>query len=160
MAGTGGGKQSVTVATFMIREPERLKASDTVASAVEKLMSGGYMALPVVDAEERLAGMFSMFSVFRLVLPRVAMLDNVMPDLSFVHDTVDDLRQRFKDLKDQPVGAYCQPLGPVVHPETDITQALLLLYRSHGNLPVVDARTHRLVGVVSHRDAMTLVAKA
>jgi len=150
----------VTVATFMIGDPVRLKTLDTVATAVEKLMSAGYMALPVVDTEGRFAGMFSVFSVFRLVLPRVAILDDVMPDLSFVHDTVDDSRQRFKDVKDQPVGSHCEPRGPVVHPETDITQALLLLYRSHGNLPVVDARTHRLVGVVSHRDAMTLLAKA
>ena len=46
---------------------------------------------------------------------------------------------------------------PVLRPDTPIVEALLLFYRERSTLPVVEAASGRLLGVLSYWDALSAI---
>ena len=53
---------------------------------------------------------------------------------------------------DQPVGDHAEAVGPVLHPDTAISQVVVHLTESRNNLPVVEEDTGKLLGMVSYWD--------
>ena len=51
-----GGSLDAPVETVMVRNPATLDAKATVADAVERMASGGYRRLPIIDVERRPVG--------------------------------------------------------------------------------------------------------
>ena len=50
------------------------------------------------------------------------------------------------------LGKYAEAVGPVLHPDTAISQVVVHLTESRNNLPVVDEASGKLVGMVSYWD--------
>jgi CBS domain-containing protein len=48
---------------------------------------------------------------------------------------------------------------PILRPDTPVTTALFLLYRTRNFLPVVEESTEKLVGVVSTWDVLAKVSR-
>jgi len=133
---------------------DRLKDTDTVAEATRRMLDDRVSDLPVVDAAGRLLGMFRLDRLFAVLLPKAASMDYGMPDLAFVSDTIEQLRERMREIEDSPVHEFVVKPDHVVHPETSPLEMVLLLYKGANNIPVVDPDGGGLVGMVSARDVL------
>jgi CBS-domain-containing membrane protein len=132
----------------------RLAATDTVGAALDQMLGSRISDLPVVDASGALVGMFKLEKLYAKLLPRAALLGKGMQDLSFVSDTLDEIRGRMRDIQSDLVGDYVEKVDQVVHPDTPPVEIVLLLHNGANNVPVVDRDSRRLVGMVSSRDLL------
>ncbi len=149
----------MTCATIMTSNPVTLKDSDSIAEAAGILIRRRFIILPVVDDRGSYQGQFGVFELLRLMLPRAATLeDRYDLHIGFITDTIDDLRKEFPGLARKRVREHVRKDLPVLHPDTPTMESLLLIYRSRSPLPVVEAESGRLVGVVSYWDAVEAVA--
>lgn len=131
-----------------------LKDTDTVSEATCRMLADRVSDLPVVDGTGKLVGMLKLERLFAVLLPRAATMDYGMPDLSFVSDTVDQLRRRMHEIENTPVREYMVKPDHIVHPNTSPLEAVLLLYKGANAIPVVDPDSHQLVGMVAARDVL------
>lgn len=136
------------------REFETLKDTDTVAEATRRMLGSRVSDLPVVDPEGRLVGMFKLDRLLAALLPAAALVGYGMPDLSFVSDDLDDLREKMGAVDARPVRDFAVMPEHIVHPDTPPMEIVLQLHRGANNVPVVERETGRLVGVVSARDVL------
>ena len=77
----------------MTAPPLVLAAADTVAEAVRRMLELRQATVPVVDDKERYLGMFGLHRVLGHALPRVATMNRVVENLSFVTESIDDVRE-------------------------------------------------------------------
>ncbi len=135
---------------IMLSDPQSVGADTTVPEAVKLMMQYGMRNLPVVDKEGRFLGVFSTVHLIELLLPVAATVEGGLTDLSFVQDTLDDLRKRFKDVENHRVGDYIETEDiPVADPETSLIEAMLLLYQHRTHVTVVEKSTKKLTGVIT-----------
>lgn len=143
----------MTVKTIMLTQPKAVLPDDTVPKAVDLMLQHGIRNIPVVDGEGRFLGSFTTVHLIQLLLPMVATMESGfgdVTDLTFVHDTLADIRDRLQDVRSHKVGDYMDTRDiPCVDPDTSIMEAMLLLHRHRTHVPVVDRRSRKLVGVVS-----------
>ena len=149
----------MTVRSIMTADPLTLRGGDSVARAGELMLAHRYLILPVVDADSRYLGVFDMWDLLGLLLPKVATLDDLVPDLGFLGDDLPGLRLKLREIGSQPVGPLARPDLPTLAPNMSVTEALLLFFRNRSALPVVDDATRRVVGVLSYWDALGAIAK-
>ena len=133
----------------------RLAATDSDDVALRRMLDDSVSDLPVVDASGALVGMFKLDKLYAMLLPRAALLGHGMSDLTFVSDTLQELREKMRDIGDDPVLDYVIKADHVIHPDTPPLEIVLLLHNGVNNVPVVDKDSRRLVGMVSARDLLT-----
>ncbi|MBF0334187.1 MAG: CBS domain-containing protein [Alphaproteobacteria bacterium] len=146
----------MTCQTIMFPSPLVIAASDTVTQAVQALVSHEMAAAPVVDAEGRLVGVLSEQKLIALLLPKAATFESFQ-DISFLGDNVADLASRFAEAAERPAGEIADREAAVAHPDTSLAEALLLIYRRNGVLPVVARESRTLLGVVTADRALARI---
>ena len=149
----------MTCAAIMTAKPLTVTESDSVGAAAEALIRHTYINLPVVDAENRFIGMFGIYELLGLLVPRVALAGDLLPNLRFVGDDPAALRKKFAEMKAQPVGEWCDRAAVTLHPDTPMIEALRLFCRRHTTLAVVARETQKLVGIVSYWDAIAALTR-
>ena len=147
----------MTVRSIMTADPLTLRADDTVARATELMLRHHYMILPVVDGQHRYLGVFDIWDLLALLLPKAATLDHLVPDLGFLGDDLPSLQAKLRELGEQSVGPLARPDLPVLEPEMPVIEALLLFFRNRSALPVING-DNRLIGVLSYWDALAAIA--
>jgi CBS domain-containing protein len=138
----------------MTRAPVTLREDERVADAAAKLLSQHHPNLPVVDAEGRYVGMFGVDDLLGLVVPRIALAGNLLSNLRFISDDPDDLRRKFLALKDRRVAEFADRNCATLDPEAPEVEAIRLFCRSHGALAVVEKQSRKVLGMISHWDAL------
>jgi CBS domain-containing protein len=133
----------------MSAPPLLLREDDSVAGALGRMLKDRLTSAPVVDAQGRFAGMFRVRRVVGLALPKAATLDNLVEDISYLNETIDDLKHRLGTIANDGVGKHLDDSVPVARPDTALAEILLLLYRSSNTVPVVDAASRKLLGIVT-----------
>jgi CBS domain-containing protein len=133
---------------------DTLKDTDTVAEATRRMLEHRVSDLPVVDADGKFVGMFKLDRLLAGLLPAAALVGYGVPDLTFVSDDLDDLREKMRALDARPVREFAVTPERVVHSDTAPLEMVLQLYRGANTLPVVERESGRLVGVVSARDVL------
>lgn len=146
----------MTCQTIMFPSPLVIAASDTVAQAVRALVAHEMAAAPVVDAEGRLIGVLSEQKLIALLLPRAATFDS-FEDISFLGDDAAAMASRFAEAAERPAGEVADREAAVAHPDTSLAEAMLLLYRRNGVLPVVEREGRKLLGVVTADRALARI---
>lgn len=158
---------AMTCETVLTPAPVTLREEDTVARAVQELIQRRLLIVPVLDERDRLIGLFGVQRLVELLLPTAATAPHGLADLSFVGDRLEDFRdkmgelaghllgehiqRRLHDIRDHPLREYLHDEPVVVHPNTPLTEALLLLYHSHSTLPVVEEEAPgRFLGIISY----------
>lgn len=147
----------MTAAAIMNRQPLTLGQDDSVARAVEMLLTHRLAAFPVVDREGRFVGQFGYHCLLGLLLPRAAILDEGLDDLAFLGEAGEHLKERLAEIRGEAVGAHLNFSTPVVQPDTHLMEIVLLVYRHNATLPVVDEPSGRLVGTVSPWDLLPVI---
>ena len=149
-------RNTVSCLSVMLTPPVAVRADASVAEAIDLMFRQRVRTLPVVDAQDVYQGLFGIQFLLKELLPRAATLDpgRGMLDLGFMQDTLDDVRS---SLKERLAALYPQRVGTAVHREIaplsvqdSLLEAMLRVYQAGCSLPVVDEKTHKLVGIVSH----------
>jgi len=140
----------MTARLLMNDRPVTLRRTDRLRDAAEIILTHHFRNVPVVDDAGRYLGVISSNRLLKAILPKAATMDEGMADLSFVKDTLDDLRERWHEAESLPVSELMDTDVRTVTPDTSLTETLLELYRNRTSLPVVEEETGRLVGIVSH----------
>jgi len=136
-----------------------LHDSDLVCDATRRMLGDRVSDLPVVDSDGKLVGMFKLDRLLAALLPKAALVGFGM-DLSFVADTIEQLRDRMREIEANPVREFTVRAEHVVNPDTSPIEIVLLIYRGVNNLPVTDAASGRLIGMVSARDVLAALQGA
>lgn len=148
----------------MIPQPIALQRTDPVKKAVNLFLDHRMLGIPVVDPSGRYVGMFVRSTLIALLLPRVVSTEEHTPeighliDVGFISDTLEDARERFARVADDPVERHMRTDTPILRPDTPVMTALFLLYRTRNFLPVVEESTEKLVGVISTWDVLAKVS--
>lgn len=140
----------MTARLVMNDRPITLQQSAHLRDAAEIILTHRFRNVPVVDQTGRYLGVISSNRLLASILPKAATMDEGMADLSFVKDTMDDLRERWREAENRPVAEFIDDSLQTVSPDTSLAETLLALYQNRTSLPVVEKDSGRLVGIVSH----------
>lgn len=143
----------MTVASIMHPDPLTLRADQTVGEAVRILREHRFRSVPVIESNGTMIGQFSVRTILSLLLPRVATLRGGLRRLSFMHDSMEDLRRRLSDNLDEPLRDHAHTNVECVGPDDPLSQTVLVLFEKQENLPVVN-EVGKLVGILSYWDVV------
>jgi len=143
----------MTARSIMDTNPTVLQPDSTIATAMQYIMKHRYRNLPVVDGDGRFLGVFGVDCLLRLALPKAAIMENGLHSVEFVRETLSDIHRRLNQHVDQPISSCMYDQVATVAPDTPLVETLLVLYRAHASLPVVETDSGKLVGVISYFDA-------
>ena len=132
--------------------PVFLRPTDTVITAALYIMRHRYRNLPVVDECGCYLGIFGVNCLLKQVLPKAAVMDHGLEDVSFVQDTLADLHNRLREVEDKPVTICMNTEIATVPPDLPLVETLLILYRTRTSVPVVAPGTCELLGMISYWD--------
>lgn len=144
----------MTVKTFMTSPPLSLRPDDTVGLAAQQLIENRFVNLPVADEKGHYLGLFGVFDLLALVLPKAALEQQADLDLGFLKDDVHAVEERLEAARFLRIGDYLNDKAPVLHPESGTLEAILALHRARNTLAVVSKKDRRLLGMVSYWDAL------
>jgi acetoin utilization protein AcuB len=145
-------KEADTAASVMDPNPTWVKPDDLIGKAASYIMKHRYRNLPVIDDQGRYLGIFGVNCLLRLVLPKAAVMERGLEEVSFIRDTLADLHDRLRDVEMQPVSLCMSTDVITVPPDKPLVETLLILYRNKTSVPVVDPGTGKLLGMISYWD--------
>ncbi len=150
----------MTCASVMTPDPEVAAPDWTVERTVELLLERRYRSIPVADSDRRLIGVFSIHRLLALSLPMLASEDPESVDrLRWLGDDLEDLRAKLHRHWSRPVSEVMETDVLSVEPDTPLVRAVIALYHTHYNLPVVEADGGRIVGIISYWDVVPRVLR-
>ncbi len=132
--------------------PTTLNPNDTIEFAADCIMKYRYRNLPVVDDNFCYVGMFGVNCLLKQVIPKAVFLPHGLENVSFIHESFEDLSHRFAEVKDQPISICMNHDIKPVAPDTPLTETMLQLYNTRASIPVVEPGTCKLLGMISYWD--------
>ena len=138
------------IESIMLTNPRTMGADETVSEAVRLMMEFGMRNLPVVDGAGKLLGVFTTVHLIELLLPKAATIEGGLSDLSFVHDTIDDVRERWKEVRDHRVGDFIETENiSLATADTSLIEVLLLISQNRTHVSIVDEDSGKVIGVIT-----------
>ncbi len=141
----------MTAKTIMNASPVTLSLHDSFGQAFHLLMDMRVRGLPVIDPDGRYRGMFDLYDIWEVLLPKAALLDHKsIGDLGFLGANADSLQEKLAEAWERPISDFLDDEhSPAICPDSPVIEAVLQLYKHGGNLPVVDSNSQRLLGIMS-----------
>lgn len=133
-------------------EPSTLKPTDSIGYGAGIIMHSRYRSLPVVDENFCYVGMFGVNCLLKQVIPKAVLMHKGLENVSFIHESMQDLFDRFNEVKEQPISICLSHDVHPVAPDTPLTETLLQLYETKSSIPVVETGTCKLLGMISYFD--------
>jgi CBS domain-containing protein len=132
----------------LVREAPLLRSDETVGAAVGEVLDSGLPALPVVDAGDRLVGIFGEREFMGALFPGYL---KELRYAGFVPSTLDDAIEKRAACRDEPVGDYMNTEHIDVGPGfSDAQIAETFLHHRVLIIPVVDSG--QVQGVITRAD--------
>jgi CBS domain-containing protein len=132
----------------LLRKAPLLSVDETVGTAVQEVLDSHLPALPVVDAEEHLAGIFGEREFMAALFPGYL---KELKYAGFIPSTLDDAIDKRSECRRERVGDYMNTEHVDVGTDFSDTQlAETFLHHRVLIIPVVDAR--RVDGIVTRSD--------
>lgn len=142
------------------------RPDQTVGDALDLLERHHLQALPVVDAQGICVGRFSFDELIGALLPSSVffgkkMLKKANLRLDFlVGGEPANLAKSLGELRGIPVGDLMDATIRGVHPDTGLWEGMRILKQTGSPIPVCDADSNRLVGVLSAQAVTQLLVQA
>lgn len=149
----------MTCSAIMTHNPKTVTDSETIRHAAAELLENRCINLPVVDGQGRLVGLFGIYELLALLVPRVAMVGDLLPNLRFMSEHIGELRTKCDALKDKPVRHAIDREPVALYPDTPAIEAIRLLCRHHLTIPVIEQDSKKLVGVISYWDVARAITE-
>ena len=136
----------------MDANPVTLKPTDTIECAADYIMDRRFRSLPVVDENNCYLGMFGVNCLLKQVIPKAVFLPHGLENISFIHESFEELYERFDEVKDQPISICMNKEIQPVSPDDPLTKTLLQLYETRNSIPVIEPGSCKLLGMISYWD--------
>jgi CBS domain-containing protein len=143
---------------IMTRAPLTIPEDENVAGASAKLIDHHCTSLPVVDAAGRYVGMFGVYDLLGLLVPRVALAGNFMSNLRFLSDDPGELRRRYEEVKSRRVSEVADRNSARLDSDASEVEAIRLCCLSRAAIPVLEKGTDKLIGTISCSDVLRTLA--
>ncbi|MGI8660659.1 MAG: CBS domain-containing protein [Thermoleophilaceae bacterium] len=139
----------------LVREAPLLRDGDGVGVAVETLLAGGLPALPVVDAQDRLVGLFGEREFVSALFPAYL---RELKYAGFVRKALDDALEKRASCRGEPVSAHMNTEHVDVGTDfSDAQVAETFLHHRVLILPVTEDR--RVRGIITRQDFFQSLAE-
>jgi CBS-domain-containing membrane protein len=132
--------------------PVTLKPTDSIECAAEYIMKYRYRSLPVVDENFCYLGMFGVNCLLKQVIPKAVFLPKGLENVSFIHESFEDLYHRFDEASHQPISICMSREIKPVAPDTPLTEIMMQLFETRFSIPVVEPGSCKLLGMISYFD--------
>jgi CBS domain-containing protein len=143
------------ISNGLVREAPSLRQDETVAQAVRRIVDSGLPALPVVDDQARLCGIFGEREFMAALFPGYV---GQLGYAGFVPRQLDDALKKRAACGAEPVGKYMTTEHiDVSHDFSDVEVAETFLH--HRVLIVPVTRDRRVTGVITRSDFFHRLAK-
>lgn len=141
---------------------DKLSLNDPISKAIALFQQQRLKSLPVVDANDVLVGTLSIYDVLELLLPaslRPALegQDGAVFDLSFMTDSLTAMQDKFAELDATPISKAVKHNVPVIHSDTPMMEAVLLLVQNRTDLPLVERDSGKLECMLSAPDLLQVL---
>jgi CBS domain-containing protein len=138
----------------LLREAPVLHATDTVEAAATALLATDLPALPVVDARERLVGIFGEREFLGAVFPGYL---KELRHAGFVRRSLDEVLEKRDECRGEPISRHMNTEHIQVDRDfSDLSVAEIFLHHRVLLVPVADGG--RVVGVITRSDFFRSVA--
>ncbi len=138
------------IESIMLTDPRTIGADETVPEAVRMMKEFGMRNLPVVDGEGKFLGVFTTVHLIELLLPKAATIEGGLTDLTFVHDTIDDVRERWQEVRDHRVGDFIETDDiPRATAGPSLLEVLVLIFQNRTPVSIVDEDSGKVIGVIT-----------
>ena len=139
----------------LLRDSPVVHEADTVADAARALLDSDLPALPVLDANERLAGIFGEREFLEALFPGYL---KQLKYAGFVKRSLEDALEKHKECRVEPVGKYMNTEHVDVGTDfSDVEVAEIILHHRVLLVPVAD--DGRLAGVITRADFFRALAE-
>ncbi len=139
----------------MITDVVTVKPEMSVEDALHLLEEKRIRAVPVVDDNHRLVGMFSFKQLLNKLLPVSATMEDGLQRLNFVIGTAPAVAKKLRKIKGDKVENHLNTEDVVVlHPETPTWETLRLIVRHGSPLPIITPSDGRLVGLLTEQSLL------
>lgn len=137
--------------------PLSLAADTPVGEVLRRMLEQRINHVALRGTDGRFAGLVSVQSLLGRIIPASARIEHGLVDLAFVGDALPMLLAHYRDIAQQPASSLVRPDSTALRADTPLMESALMLSRSPGPLPVVDADGF-LVGVLSSRAMLGFLA--
>ena len=144
-----------TISDDILRDVPLLHADETIATATRTLLDSGLPALPVVDADDRFAGIYGEREFMTAAFPGYL---KQLKYAGFVSHTLDDALERNEACRQEPVSKHMNTEHVDVGPDySDIQIAETFIHHRVLIVPVVDRG--EVKGVITRSGFFAIVAR-
>lgn len=144
-----------TVTDALLQDAPLLRASDTVENAVRALLDTDLPALPVVEDDDRLLGIFGEREFLGAVFPGYL---KELRHAGFVKRSLEDALEKRSSCRSEPVRKYVHTEHIDVGPDfSDSEVAEIFLHHRVLLVPVVDSG--KVLGVITRSDFFRSIAE-
>ena len=144
--------------TAIIEQVYTVTPEMNVEDALAYIHEKNVRALPVINSEGKLVGMFSLEALLKSLLPVSVTMEEGLQKLGFVVGAGPGIAKRLKKTKLQKVEDVMQQDVIVVHPTTVLWEVIRLMVKYGSPIPVVE-EDGKLLGIISEQSAMTDLEK-
>lgn len=139
----------------LIREAPLLRSDDGVGRAVEELVASGLPALPVIDGDERLVGLFGEREFVSALFPGYL---RELKYAGFVRKALDEALEKRATCRDEPVSDHMNTEH--VDVKTDFSDAQVAeTFLHHRVLILPVTEDHRVQGIITRQDFFRSLAE-
>jgi CBS-domain-containing membrane protein len=136
----------------------------TIGDALGLLQQYGLRALPMTDDNGALIGRFNLDVVLSNLLPSAITVEthglmDANLRLDFVSNGEEDIVERFRLLRSVKLADVMEPCLATVTPDTPLWEGIRQLFHWGSPIPVVEAHSQRLLGVLSVQSVMAELAR-
>jgi CBS domain-containing protein len=144
-----------TISEPVLREPPLLRASDSIETAVRRIVESELPALPVVDDRDRFVGIFGEREFMSALFPGYL---SELKGVGFLRRSIDEALEKRDACRHEPVSKYMTTEHVDVGPEfSDVQVAEIFLHHRVLVVPVLDNR--RVVGLIPRREFFRTLAE-
>jgi CBS domain-containing protein len=137
--------------------PTSLPSTTPVHEVLRHMLTQRINHVALRGADGRFAGLMGVHMLLNRIIPASARVEHGLDDLAFMGDGLPMLVAHFRDIALAPAVSMLTGPGTVLHADTPVMEAALMLTRSAGPLPVLDA-DGMLVGMLSARTLLAYLA--
>lgn len=126
----------------------------TVGEALEIFKSKNIRNVPVVDSDGKFVGLFGLQEVLLNLLPKAAIIEDGVENLSFVNGAAPGIAKRLRKIEKIQVKDLMNTEPHSIHCETSTIEALRIMARYGSPVVVTDRSTGLFKGFISRKSLL------
>lgn len=138
----------------MIKKVFTVNPDMTVGDVMKYLSENHIRAVPIIDGDKKLMGIFGLHKLVRDLLPGSAQVEDGLQRLDFVVGASPLIAERLAEIKKDPVSDHMATNIVVAYPDTPTMEGIRLIVKYGSPLPIIEKDSGVLMGIISEQSAL------